>query len=239
VRRTALALLALALTGCQTSAEKSAELEKEAMLHASKTVSKGLLITQQSTRVKVLRAIVVSGTEGSAVVVTLHNTSAQALRDVPVAITVRDAGGTTVYSNSAPGLTRTLVSAPLIAAHGELSWIDDQVPAGGRAASVSAKVGEATSVTGAVPSISVEGSRLFEDPTNGVGAEGTIVNHSGVAQQELVVYALALRSGGVVAAGRGVLPLVPAGGSTPFQVFFIGSPQGAQLAVSAPPTTLG
>jgi hypothetical protein len=239
VRLAALALAALALTGCETSAEKSAKLEKEAKLHASKTVRKGLLITQQSTRVKVLRAIVVSSTEGSAVVVTLHNTSAQALRDVPVAITVREARGTTVYSNSAPGLARTLVSAPLLAAHGELSWIDDQVPAGGRAAAVSAKVGEAPLAAGAIPRISVEGSRLFEDPTNGVGAEGTIVNHSHIAQQELVVYALALRSGQVVAAGRGVLPLVPAGGSTPFQVFFIGSPRGAQLAVSAPPTTLG
>jgi hypothetical protein len=238
VRRAALALLALALTGCQSSQEKSAQLEREAKLHGAKAAGKGLLIAHPSKRVKVLRASVVSDTEGAAVVVTLHNSSAQALSDVPVAITVRNARGATVYANSAAGLTRTLVSAPLIAAHGQLSWIDDQIPPGAGASSVSAVAGEAAPVSGAIPSITVRGSHLYEDPTNGIGAEGTVVNHSGVTQQELVVYALALRGGRIVAAGRGVLPLVPAGASTPFQVFFVGNPQGAQLAVSAPPTTL-
>jgi hypothetical protein len=237
VRRAALALLAVALTGCQTSQEKSATLERGAKLHETRAVAKGLLIAHPSTRVKVVRASVVSTSEGAAVVVTLHNTSAQPIRDMPLAVSVRDAHGATVYTNSAAGLTRTLVSAPLIGAHGELSWIDDQIPAGVGASSVGAVAGEGTPVTGAVPSISVQSARLFEDPTNGVGAEGSIVNHSSVTQQELVVYALALSAGRVVAAGRGVLPIVPAGSSTPFQVFFIGRPQGAQLVVNAPPTT--
>jgi hypothetical protein len=48
-----------------------------------------------------------------------------------------------------------------------------------------------------------------------------------------------VRGGRIVAAGRAVLPEVGAGQRAPFQVFFIGSPQGAQLQASAPPTTLG
>ena len=240
MRRAALALVALALTGCETTAEKSAKLEREAKSHGVQTVAKGLSITRQSKQVEVLSATVVNSSEGSAAIVTLRNTSARALRDIPLAVTVRDARGAIVYSNSGAGLAHTLVSAPVLAAHGELTWIDDQVQArGGAPASVSAEVGEAPPARGAIPRIGIEGTRLFEDQTNGVGAEGTAVNHSRVAQQELVIYALALRSGRVVAAGRAVLPQLAADASTHFQVFFIGDPHGAQLQVSAPPTTLG
>jgi hypothetical protein len=43
----------------------------------------------------------------------------------------------------------------------------------------------------------------------------------------------------VVAAGRAVLASVGAGASLPFQVFLVGSPVGAKLVASAPPTTFG
>jgi hypothetical protein len=60
-----------------------------------------------------------------------------------------------------------------------------------------------------------------------------------VTQLELVVYAVARRGGRIAAAGRAIVPQAPAGASTPFQVFFIGDPKGAQLSLTAPPTTLG
>jgi hypothetical protein len=43
----------------------------------------------------------------------------------------------------------------------------------------------------------------------------------------------------VVAAGRAVLASLEAGGTTPFQIFFIGDPKGAQLQLSVPPTSGG
>jgi hypothetical protein len=240
VRLAALALVALALTGCETSAEKSAKLEREARVLAAHTpVQKGLSIARTSTAVRVVSSSVVHGSEGNAVVITLRNASAHALRDVPIALTAKDARGNIVYTNTTPGLASNLVSVALVPAHAELTWVDDQLPTTGPPVSVLARVGEAPVATGPTPTLSTEAVHLFEDPTNGVGAQGNVVNHSSVTQRNLVVYVLARRGGAVVAAGRAVLPLAAAGAATAFQVFFVGSPQGAQLQATAPPTTLG
>jgi hypothetical protein len=246
VRWAAPVLLALVLTGCETTAEKSGKLERDAKLHELHAAvqpgvpgARGLSITRASTKVRVTASSVLHSSEGTAAVVTLRNLSATPLRGVPIAITVRDARGASLYTNGAPGLGASLTSAPLLPAHGTLTWVDDQIQAAGAPASVLVKVGEAPSATGAIPTLGVAGARLFEDPSNGPGAEGSIVNHSRVDQQELVVYALARRAGRVVAAGRAILPRAPAGASTRFQLFFIGEPRGARLEVSAPATTLG
>jgi hypothetical protein len=235
----ALALAALALTGCETSAERSAKLEREVRAHlAAQPVQRGLQVTRQSTLVSVVRTQLVHGSEGSAAVVTLRNTSATALREVPIEITARDARGATVYTNTAPGLARSLTSVSALAPHGELTWVDDQIPAAGAPVSILARVGQAPAVSGAIPALAAGGTRLFEDPTNGVGAEGDVANRSNVTQRELVVYVTATRGGSIVAAGRAVLPIAPAGAPTRFQVFFIGNPQGGRLDAAAPPSTL-
>jgi hypothetical protein len=231
--------LTLALAGCETTAEQSARLEREAARGgASAARGGGLSIARESRLVEVVQETVLHSPEGSAVVLRLRNRSGTALRDVPLAVTVRDARGAVLYTNSTPGLARTLVSAPLLGAHGELTWIDDQVQGAGAPVSVSAKVGEAPAFSGPIPRIAVEGAHLVEDPSNGLGAEGTVANRSGVVQRELVVYALAERAGRIVAAGRAVLAQAPAGASTRFQVFFIGDPRGARLRFDAPASTL-
>ncbi len=239
MRWAALALAALALAGCETSAEKSAKLEREAKLHPAAKAATGLTIARASSKVKVASAILITGSEGSAAVVTLQNDSAQTLREIPVAVYVKGAGGATVYTNTTPGVGHTLTSASLIAPHGTLVWVDDQVQAaGGTAASVSARVGEVSSAPGATPRLSVRGVQLHEDPVNGLGAQGELVNESSVAQRELVVYAIARKGGRIVAAGRAVIPQAAPGAATHFQVFFVGEVKGASLQLTAPPTTL-
>jgi hypothetical protein len=237
VRIAALLFVALALTGCETTAEKSAKLEKQAK-RITLVKQKGLSITRQSTVIKVLGTNVVHDSEGAAAVVRLRNTGARALSDVPIAIAIKSASGASIYTNSTPGLSRTLVSVALAPAHAELTWIDDQIQAAD-AASAAARAGEGAAVSGALPKISVSGVHLHEEPASGTTLEGTVTNHSPVTQQELVVYAVAQRGAATVAAGRAVLASLPAGASAPFQVFFIGDPSGARLDVSAPPTTLG
>lgn len=240
MRLSALVLVALALTACESNQERSAKLEKAAERHKGEAAQhralaqRALTITRQSTKVKVIDTSLVRGSEGTAAVVTLRNVSNTPLRDVPVQIDVRNARGVSVYTNDVAGLSPTLVSVALLPAHTVLTWIDDQVQASGVPTSVSAKVGEGTPTTGTVPHLSVQGARVSE-----AQAEGNVVNRSGIGQQELVVYALARRAGRIVAAGRAVLPAVPAGGSTQFQIFFVGNPAGAQLEVSAPATTSG
>jgi hypothetical protein len=241
VRRAALVLIALALTGCETSAEKSAKLERAAKLEVKRTAlaTRGLTITKTSNKVKVLEASALSSSEGLAAVVTLRNLSDVALRNLPIEITIKGASGATIYTNNTSGLATALVSVPLLAAHATTTWIDDQVQGTGTPQRVSAKVGEGEVLAGAVPQLGVESAHLLRDETSGLEAEGSVVNHSRLSQRELVVYAVARRAGRIVAAGRAVIPQAGAGSSSRFQVFFIGNPQGAQLEVSAPPTTFG
>ena len=236
--RAAVALLALALTltGCETNIQRSAQLRHD---HRPVAAQTGLVIKRESHDVKVLSTTVLHDENGIAAVVTLRNDSPRPLREVPVAITLREPQGRTLYQNDIPGLSAPLAHAPLLMPGQRFDWIYDQIEASGTPGPLSARVGEAASVSGRPPSIAVTGVHLFDDPTNGIGAEGTVVNRSTVAQAELVVFAVGRRDGQIVAAGRAILPNAPARSSTPFQVFFIGNPKGASLELSAPPTTLG
>jgi hypothetical protein len=233
----ALVLLVLALAGCESNQERSAHLAK--LAHHGAPAQKGLTITHQSAAVKVLATTVLHSSEGAAAVVTLRNVSPNALIDLPIGITVKDARGNTLLENNSPGLEAGLVSVSSLPAHGELSWIDDQLSPSGDPASVSARVGEGQTAKGSLPQITISGVHLSEDQANGIGAAGTVRNTSAITQTNLVVFGIARRMGRIVAAGRAVLPEVPAGGSTPFQVFFIGEPKGAELEMSAPATTVG
>jgi hypothetical protein len=228
----ALALAALTLSGCETTAEKSAKLERAAkrVAHAAQS---GLSIAHPSTVVKVIDSEIVRGSEGTAVVLRLRNDSARALGAVPIAISLKDAKGAPVYSNSTPGLAKTLTSIALLGPHATATWIDDQIEASG-ASSVSAEVGEGKLVSGALPKLATHDATISEG-----SVEGMLTNSSSTAQSELVIYAVATRAGRTVAAGRAVLASVAAGASTPFQAFFVGDPHGARLQLSAPPTSVG
>jgi hypothetical protein len=240
VRLAALVLVALALTACESNQERSAKLAKAAKQQEGEAVRRATLarraltITRPSTKVKVTGTAIVRGSEGVAAVITLHNISNVALSDVPIQIVLRNARGVSVYTNDIPGLSPTLASVALIPAGAVLSWIDDQVQATGTPANVSAKVGEGTPAKDAIPRLSVAGAHLSE-----AQAEGSVVNHSSVGQQEVVVDAVARRAGMIVAAGRAVLANAPPQTSTPFQIFFVGDPRGAHLEVNAPVTTPG
>jgi hypothetical protein len=227
----------LALTGCETTAQQSARLERAAHSHAQ-VAEKGLSIAQQSTDVRVLDAVLVHGGEGAAAVVTLRNDSDHVLKDVPIAITVKSAQGSTLFENDAAGLEAALTSLASLPAHGEATWVNDQIPATGDPASVSAIVGEAPAASGTVPRVEV--ARLHPSEEGGSAeAAGTARNRSSVTQQALVVYVTARRAGRIVAAGRAILPEVAAGASLPFQAFLVGSPHGAPLQAGAPATTFG
>jgi hypothetical protein len=227
---------ALALTGCETTAEKSAALERTA--HHSHLAERGLSITKQSADVRVLGAVLVHGAEGAAVVVTLRNDTAHAYKNVPIAITVKNAHGSTIFQNNAPGLEPALTSLGSMPAHSEATWVDDQVPGSGGPASVSAIAGESPIASGPVPRIEVADVHPSEESGTATAA-GTVRNRSNVAQQALVVYVIARRAGRIVAAGRAILPEVSSGVSVPFQAFLVGASARARLEANAPASTFG
>jgi hypothetical protein len=241
VRWLALALVGLTLTGCEATAEKSARLERQAKLVASheQRAQQALSFTQASAFVRVLRTTLVRGSEGAAAVVTVRNASPRPLRAVPIAITVHDSAGRAVFRNDAAGTESALVSISSIPPRGEITWVDDQIPPNGSPATVTARVGEAPAVNGALPKVAVSGLHLIEDPTNGVGAAGTVSDRSRIVQHSLVVFVVALRGGRPVAAARAVVAEVATGTSVPFQAFFVGDPLGATLHADAPATTTG
>jgi hypothetical protein len=229
------ALLALlALSGCESTQEKSAQLEKTA--HHAHLTEQGLSIAKASADITVVDATLVRGAEGAAAVVTLRNDSAHALREVPIAITVKDAQGSTVFQNNAPGVEAALTSLGSLPAHGEATWVDDQVPATGDPVSVTAIAGVSPTVNEALPEIEVAGLHPSEESGSATAA-GTVHNRSSVTQRALVVYAVARRAGRVIAAGRAILPEVAPGAAIPFQAFLVGSPTRARLEVGAPAST--
>jgi hypothetical protein len=235
----AVLVLTLALGGCESSQEKSAQLEKRAKLAQAENpaqASLGLSIAHVSRAVQVVATQALHSSEGTAVVVTLRNVSSHALRDVPIAITVKGAGGSTLYQNNATGLEAALTAVPLLVAGKQFTWIDDQVQAAEAPASVSALVGEARQAPAPVPQIVLTGVHANEE-SGASGVAGTVHNDSAVVQRELVVYGIARRGARIVAAGRAVLGEVAAHGSSPFQVLFIGSAAGAHVEASAPPST--
>ncbi len=234
----ALALGCLALAGCETTQEQSAKLEKAAKRRAVVANASGLHVAVASRTIRALAATALHSSEGTAVAVELANSSA-AEQEVPLLISLKEPGGGT-YTNGAPGLARSLTSVSYVPAHGTAVWVDDQIQLTGAPGAASAKVGEGKPVRGAPPAIAVGAHKLESEPSGGEAVTGTVTNRSAIDQRELVVYALAKRGGKTVAAGRSVLSSLAAGASGRFQIFLLGaSARGAQLTLSAPPSTLG
>jgi hypothetical protein len=234
------AALAAAITmagasGCQTTMERSAELQRTAK--HTVLASQGVSVSRESPSVRVLYSTVVRSSEATAVVVGLRNTSTRTLENAPIEITVRNARGAVLFQNNEagldPSLTRVSVPAPGV----ETVWVDDQVQIAGIAASASALVGEGTKARKSVPRLSVTGTHPVQEAGGEPGAAGTVANYSNVAQQHLVVFAVARKNDIIVAAARAILGEVGAGASVPFQVFFVGNPNGAQIQTSVPATT--
>jgi hypothetical protein len=239
----AVAITSVAACGCQTTQERSAELEragKHKLLAA-----KGVSVTKESAQVRVVRSTLIQSGSSTAVAVQLRDVSAQALRDAPIELTVKDAKGAILYQNNTPGLQPSLTKVSLLEAGKEAVWVDDQVQSTGTPVSATALVGEATAAAAGsrspgapgAPKMSVVGAHLSSEGGAEATESGSVANRSAVAQANLVVYAVARRAGKIVAAGRAVLPEVAAGTSGPFQIYFVGNPQGAQIEVSVPATS--
>ena len=240
MRWAVLALAALALSGCETSAEKSAKLEKAALARLPKgPAPSGLSVTKPSRVLKVLSSTILHDSEGTAAVVTLRNDSPSALQAVPLEITLTGASGSTLYSNTGSGLSPSLTSVSYIPAHGTTTWVDDQVQAAETPTAIRAVAGEGIRAAGQPPRIEVHRGEVTQE-ASGTEVKGTAVNGSSIAQRELVIYAVSAQGGRILAAGRAVLRELGGGGSASFSILMIGSaPRGARITLSAPATTLG
>ncbi len=241
--RTAAPLLLLALSGlavsaCETTQDKATALaEQGEELVANQ---EGVVVKKINKDVKVLSAVVVSGELGEAVAVELQNTSNEAQVNLPINIDVLDANGKSVFTNDIPGLLGPgLTSVPLLLPGETSYWVNDQLLTTGQPKSVKAKVGNSRGAApDEIPELAVSEPRLNVDST-GIEAEGQVENKSDLTQEEVALFAVAIRGGEVVAAGRGAFKRLDAGGKPlNYNIFFRGDPTGADVQVFAPPTVL-
>lgn len=230
----ALSALALAgLSGCQSTKDKSAELEAQGS--TALLSEEGLEIKKRNPDVEVTGTAVLSGSEGSnAVVVDLHNDSGQNLTEVPILIEVTNSKGRSFYKNDIPGIEPALAAVPYIPAHGDAEWVHDQVLGVGRPKSVKVTVGTGGGTySGEMPDIEVSQPQLKGDPVSGVSATGDVVNETGEDQRRLLLYVVARKGDEVVAAGRGAIEhLKPERKKLKYTIFFVGDPTGADLKLS-------
>jgi len=238
VRAAAAGLVVLVvLPGCETSADRSARLEKQAGAAANE---KGLKVSRLNPNVRVVDKAVITDANGTAAVVTLRAGGHTAMAGVPIAIDVRGARGAAVFKNDEPGTEPALVSASALAPGSDLTWVHDQVPLGdAKARSVRVRVGAAKGTAPArVPELKLSALKLTRDPTSGTEGVGRVTNSSPIEQRALTIFAVARRGAKVVAAGRAVVRKLVPGKSARFSVFFIGNPLKAKISVQAPPTVL-
>jgi len=239
VRLALAALAALALAGCETTAEESARLERAAKHSQHVTEAReplrALVGAPASSRLKLQGTALAHTAEGTAAVVTVRNITGSTLHEVPILIEVKDSGGAPLYTNNQPGISSTLTSIPSLPAGGTVDWVDDQIQAAGTPATVSAKLGEGHEGAPSPP-LHVD-AHLSEQNANGATVEGTVSNPAATPAEEVVVYAVARRGRHITSAGRAVLSEVPAKGSSHIQLFLIGDPSGASLQLSATPVS--
>jgi len=243
VRRLAAAaaatVLLAGLSGCETTREKAAKVAAggDAAFRAE-----GLDVRRANRDVEVVSTSVVSDANGTVVVAELRNRGRATVADVPLSLDVLDRGGRSVAGNDEPGLEHGLTHASLLPRGETVAWVHDQVlPTGpGRPARAQLTPGRGRAAPAGADAIALTFGphRLEGDPASGVNASSTVRNGSAIDQRELVISCVARRGGRVVAAGRGIVPLLKAGRRARFQVFFIGDPSGAELTFSAQPPTL-
>jgi hypothetical protein len=234
--------LALGMSACESTESESARLGREGakLIAGSATVGLGA----SNSQVHVGQAVLVQGSGRVAAAVQLTNTGATPQVNAPVLIDVRGAKGASLYRNDTRGLEPSLQSMPLLGAHGQGWWVDDQVLASAPTSvqvSVGAPRGSVARQAALTFALAVHASvvGLGSEALAGPYMTGTVTNRSGVALRNMPIFAVALRGGRVVAAGRALvpsLPASPAARATSFRIYFVGSPAGARIELTPAPT---
>jgi hypothetical protein len=242
----ALGAVALIFSGCESTESESAKLGREGakLIAGAGTVGPG----GANRDVQVGEVALVQGAGRTAAVVQLTNTGATAQANVPVLIDVRSPQGASLYRNDIQGIEPSLQQMPLLRGHASGWWVDDQVLAAGRLGSVKVRVGDPKGAAAAQASTAVSSAGVQVSATSlgsdvaGPYLAGEVVNHTGVAQHNMPIFAVALRGGRVVAGGRALVPNLPTATATSklkptaFRIYLVGSPAGAHIELTPVPT---
>lgn len=227
--------LSVSASGCQSTADRSAELERTA---GATVAEKGVIVSKQSRDIDVVDTTALSDDYGTAVVVEMKNKTKDAIANPPISVTIPGADKKPLYTNDEPGLDPALTSVALIDGGKSAFWVNDQIPLlAEKPKKVDVTVGKGDAATGSLPELKIDNTEFFED-SDGASLRGRIANRSKVLQTKLVIYGLARKGGKVIGAGTGQLERLAPGRRANFQLFLIGESEGAKYEFYAPPTVL-
>ena len=228
-------LIVLGASGCETTQQQSAKIARTLGHQSAIAGTTRLGAANRDVRIE-QEALLTAGGQ-SAVALKLTNTSARAQADFPVLIEVLNAKGGPVYRNNSSGIEASIQQFALLAPHATAWWVDNEVLAsGGVPKTATGRLGAATTqAPSAVPSITTEAVSA-SDSFPGPHVSATVRNRSTIAQRQLPVYAVALRGGRVVGAGRGIIPSLAPGAGAQVQVPIVGSVSESTISLTVPPT---
>jgi hypothetical protein len=224
--------LAVTASACESTESESAKIGRQAS--AAQAVS-SLKLGAINRGVRVSDVTPLSGGGRKAVAIKLTVTSSRTQTEVPLLVEVKDKSAKVVYSN-ATGAEALLQRVTLLPAHKSIWWVDDEVLTSRAVSTVQVTVG-----TGKHARVGARASALSAKAsvtqTESGSLSGELTNHTGKAQESVPVFAVALRGGKIVAAGRSVVASLPAHASAPatFNIPLVGDATGAKIELTALP----
>jgi len=223
---------ALPLTACTSSQDKARAIRE----HAQATAPKPLVIAKPNKGVKVGDTTLLHDQNGDAIVVPVTNETDKPMVSIPILVEIKN-GKQTLYKNDTAGIDYALNHIAVIKPHETFYWVNDQLTGQGKTAKVQVGDPEEKPPSGAVPSYTVSDPRFGHD-FSGVKVSGTVKTDSKIDQSHLILFAVARQGNQIVAAGRGQIKKLKHGAKpSPYVVYFIGDPTGADVTIQAPPTT--
>jgi hypothetical protein len=225
--------VAAGLAGCVTTQEENSWLllRNARQLAAESTVH----VTVENPLVRVKSIEIVRGRGSNALVVSVANLGSRPLTDLPISVGVVAHRSAPVYLNGRANIDYYDTHVPAIPPHATTSWVLPGIrtlPAGRVFARVGAARDPSSTTVAALPRI---GAVQLADG----GADRLRIrlsNDSSLPQYTVQVYAVALRHGAAVGAGRTALFELNGGSRATVGLTLAGRTTDAQLELYAPPT---
>jgi hypothetical protein len=230
-------LIVLGASGCETTQEQSAKIART--LGRQSAIAGTTRLGAANRDVRIEEDVLVTAGGQSAVALKLTNTSARTQADFPVLISALDASGRSVYRNDTSGIEASIQQLALLAPHATAWWVDNEVlESGGVPKTATGQLGASTaSAPSTLPTITTQGVSA-SDSFPGPHVSVSVRNRSRIEQRQLPVYAVALRGGTVVGAGRAIIPSLAPGAVAQVQVPMVGSVNGSTISLTVAPTAL-
>jgi hypothetical protein len=233
----AVGIAAVLATGCASTKER-AEKKLAADAAAAAVAAKATTLTiKANDAIKSDVLAVIASPDGStaAVVVELKlDDKSKSVVWAPIDVKLYDAGGNVVAEGNVEGADPAIVHVPSLAGGTSVLYVNDLLSPSAAPTRATVEIGGNLLTLPAQPGALKTTVTWAVDPNYGPSFTGTVTNTTGIAQNGVIVQAVARKDGKVVAAGTSVVGALAPGESQDFQGLFVGDPSGAVVTATAP-----